>query len=120
MNLATKAKNERALAARALRESRAANPASQSLSITPRPVLAAAPEGIDAVVDRIMAGEKTYDLIEAARMTGQKYHVLHRNLKGKLGWLQATDGGGIRITESLLREYIRQMVARGVRSIDVA
>ena len=69
-----------------------------------------------AIADRIVAGEKSYTLKEVADICCMHPTTAMRCLRGKPGFLQFSARGSVLITESLLKQFIAEAVARGLRN----
>lgn len=72
------------------------------------------------IADHILAGEKTYRIKQVQTMTGYAYTTIKRHLRGRPGWLRnpgSGPGGGIRITESLLKSYLKDQAAKGLKDV---
>ncbi len=75
---------------------------------------------VGEIADQILAGEKTYKIKEVRAMTGYAYTTIKRHLRGRPGWLRNPcpgARGGIRITESLLKTYLKEQVSKGLGDV---
>jgi hypothetical protein len=67
----------------------------------------------DAIAESILAGEHIFSIKQVMVMTGLCFNSVVNHLKGKPGWLR-TPGGAIRVTESLVRDYLTGLAAKGL------